>query len=88
MKKGLRHILVPLDLMGEILRGKSLGEALNVPADLTVHGSETRESVLLSTGKPYPKDAIVLLCGSDEWEGVCDAQGHVLEFSPEYRRVT
>lgn len=78
-KKGLRHIRISLELIGEILRGqRELVEAINVPADMTVIGS---------VSGPGAPDHIVLLCGSDEWEGVTDNRGQMLEFLPEYRRI-
>lgn len=88
---GLRLVPVSLELLTEILQGKTLHAIPeNVPADMKVIGSVTKNDLIVAGLGPYPPDAVMLLCQSKEWpvgEDIDRATQDIRIFEPTYRRA-
>lgn len=87
---GLRVVPVSLGLLSSVLRDGCAATPVNVPRDLAVIGSMTKNDVFDATRKAYPPGVVMLLCASAEWARAGDFDqrtGKMNEFIPEYRRT-
>ncbi len=92
---GLRLVPLSLEVIRELLLGDApRGVPENVPKDIKIIGSVTKEDLLVAGGIPprrslaYPPNAVMLLCESEEWEGFGDPEhrGEIGIFEPTFRR--
>jgi hypothetical protein len=87
---GWRVVPVSLDLLSSILRDGCAATPVNVPGDMEVVGSMTKQNVFEAMGKPYPAGVVMLVCVSADWpkdEEIDRRTNDIRTFIPEYRRT-